>query len=137
MVTLYHWDLPQPLQDEGGFMNVSLVEHFVNYARIVIEALPQVDYWITFNEPRIICLFGYETGIIAPGLQQNVYQCAYVLLKAHAEVYHMYKKEFSNYKGESLDINFERNTYLFSLCSLQKISFSTNSIIRYYVLDLV
>lgn len=100
MATLYHWDLPQVLQDEGGFMNELLVNHFVNYSRIVIEALPQVDYWITFNEPRLICLYGYEYGILAPGLHENVYQCAYVLLKAHAETYHMYKSEFPNYTGK-------------------------------------
>lgn len=99
MATLYHWDLPQALQEQGGFMNVSLIKHFVDYARIVIQAFPEVDYWITFNEPRMICLYGYEYGSLAPGLKTNSYQCAYVLLKAHAEVYHMYKKEFPKSKG--------------------------------------
>lgn len=101
MATLYHWDLPQALEDVGGLMNVSLVQHFVDYSRIVIKALPQVRYWVTFNEPKSICLYGYARGILAPGTYQNIYQCAYVLLKAHAETYHMYKNEFTTYRGEA------------------------------------
>lgn len=99
-VTLFHWDLPQALEDVGGFTNVSLVENLVDYARIVISILPEVQYWITFNEPRIFCAFGYTIGLMAPGKKGNYYQCAYVLLKAHAEIYHMYKKEFLNYNGK-------------------------------------
>lgn len=99
VVTLFHWDFPQTLEDVGGLMNVSFIEPFVHYARVVIAALPEVPYWITFNEPRSICLYGYAKGRLAPATQQNVYQCAYVLVKAHAEVYHMYKQEFSHYKG--------------------------------------
>lgn len=81
-------------------MNVSLVQHFVDYSRIMISALPDVKYWVTFNEPKSICLYGYARGILAPGTTQNIYQCAYVLLKSHAEVYHMYKHEFSHYTGK-------------------------------------
>lgn len=100
VVTLYHWDVPQALEDVGGLMNVTIVEHFVDYARIMISALPQVKYWVTFNEPKSICLYGYARGILAPGTTQNIYQCAYVLLKSHAETYHMYKREFPHYTGK-------------------------------------
>lgn len=102
-MTLYHWDLPQPLQDVGGWTNASLVDHFVNYARIVIKNLENVGYWVTINEPKQICVWGYGNGIHAPGTTNtgiDEYLCAYVCVKAHAATYHMYKKEFPHYKGD-------------------------------------
>lgn len=81
-------------------MNASIIEHFIDYSRTMISALPDVQYWVTFNEPKSICLYGYARGILAPGTQQNFYQCAYVVLKAHAEVYHLYKSKFPYYTGK-------------------------------------
>ena len=51
-VTLYHWDLPQALQDRGGWVSREVVDHFVDYARVVCERLgDRVTGWITHNEP--------------------------------------------------------------------------------------
>ena len=65
MVTLYHWDLPQNLEDEiDGWMDTSgqLVDHYVAYADTVINTLSAagVRDWITFNEPYVFCFLGYR-----------------------------------------------------------------------------
>ena len=54
-MTLYHWDLPQELQDEGGWAVRSTAQRFADYAAIVAEALgDRVARWITLNEPQIV-----------------------------------------------------------------------------------
>ncbi len=68
--TLYHWDLPQALQDRGGWPNRETALHFAEYSRIVAERLgDRVTRWITHNEPGIMALSGYLFGAHAPGLQ--------------------------------------------------------------------
>ncbi len=67
-VTLYHWDLPQTLEDKGGWANRETVDAFVEYSRTVFERLgDRVDYWITFNEPFCTAYLGYGVGMHAPG----------------------------------------------------------------------
>lgn len=67
-VTLYHWDLPQALQDEGGWLERSTCEAFVNYADVVSRALgDRVKHWTTFNEPWCSSFLGYQYGEHAPG----------------------------------------------------------------------
>lgn len=68
MVTLYHWDLPQPLEDAGGWPRRETAEHFAEYAAIVGRALGDgVTRWITLNEPWVVANLGYRLGIHAPG----------------------------------------------------------------------
>jgi beta-glucosidase len=70
--TLFHWDLPQELQDEGGWAVRSTAQRFAEYAAIVAAALgDRVDRWITLNEPQVVVSHGYRTGEHAPGLQDN------------------------------------------------------------------
>lgn len=67
-LTLYHWDLPQRLQDEGGWPARLSAEAFVEYADAVSRSLgDRVKRWITFNEPRVSAFTGYAEGIHAPG----------------------------------------------------------------------
>jgi beta-glucosidase len=67
--TLYHWDLPQPLQDEGGWTNRATAEAFADYAAVVGAALgDRVDRWITLNEPWCSAYLGHASGVHAPGL---------------------------------------------------------------------
>jgi len=69
MVTLYHWDLPQALQDEGGWTQRDIASHFADYAGIVYEALgDRVAHWVTLNEPWCVAFLGYRDGLHAPGL---------------------------------------------------------------------
>ncbi len=69
-VTLYHWDLPQELQDEGGWAVRATAERFAEYAVIAAEALgDRVARWITINEPQVIVSNGYRHGSHAPGLR--------------------------------------------------------------------
>jgi beta-glucosidase len=68
LVTLYHWDLPQALQDRGGWRNRETAEAFGEYAALCFERFgDRVPYWITHNEPWIVAVLGHELGIHAPG----------------------------------------------------------------------
>jgi len=66
--TLYHWDLPQALQDRGGWVNRDMTGWFSNYAEIVTKALgDRVKTYAIFNEPFVFTFLGYYTGGHAPG----------------------------------------------------------------------
>ena len=68
VVTLYHWDLPQALQDEGGWVNRETAHAFAEYARVVARELGDlVDLWITLNEPWCVAFLGHASGVHAPG----------------------------------------------------------------------
>jgi beta-glucosidase len=70
--TLYHWDLPQPLQDQGGWTSRDTARRFADYAAAVGEALgDRVSRWITLNEPWCIANLGYRYGVHAPGLAND------------------------------------------------------------------
>ncbi len=87
-VTLYHWDLPQALQDRGGWDNRETVDHFVSYAREVGRRFGgQLASLCTFNEPWVVATLGHEVGIFAPGLRDRAlaYRVTHHLLLAHAE----------------------------------------------------
>ncbi|MBF8282408.1 MAG: beta-galactosidase [Anaerolineales bacterium] len=85
-VTLYHWDLPQTLQDRGGWANRDTAQHFAEYARVVCERLgDRVTHWITHNEPAVAAVAGHFTGEHAPGLQDlfATLKAAHHLLLSH------------------------------------------------------
>ena len=68
MLTLYHWDLPQALEDRGGWTARGTGGRFAEYAGIVYESLSDVvSYWITSNEPWVSAWLGYGMGVHAPG----------------------------------------------------------------------
>jgi beta-glucosidase len=72
MLTLYHWDLPQALEDRGGWTSRETSERFAEYAGIVYEALSEeVGHWITLNEPWVASWMGYGLGVHAPGRRES------------------------------------------------------------------
>jgi beta-glucosidase len=72
LLTLYHWDLPQPLQDNGGWLNRETVDRFAEYAEVIGRALgDRVPTVATLNEPFCSAFLGYATGVHAPGIRDN------------------------------------------------------------------
>lgn len=98
MVSIYHWDLPQKLQDIGGWTNAHIVDYYTDYANVLFKNFAdKVPYWVTFNEPMQTCLEGYGGTYRAPALNRHgiaEYLCTHNLLKAHANVYHLFDKQY-------------------------------------------
>lgn len=108
MVTLYHWDLPQKLQEMGGWTNPNIVDWYADYARTVYGLFgDRVKFWITMNEPNIVCYNGYGDTSMAPRLNLKgvaEYLCAKNLLMAHAKAWHIYDEEFRSTQGGTVSI---------------------------------
>ena len=84
--TLYHWDLPQPLEDAGGWLNPDTAERFRDYAAATQQELGDlISHWITLNEPWCSAFLGYATGVHAPGktVGAEAMQAAHHLLRGH------------------------------------------------------
>ncbi|MFZ5912197.1 MAG: GH1 family beta-glucosidase [Chloroflexota bacterium] len=85
-LTLYHWDLPQVLHEEGGWTNRSVAYAFADYAALMVKRLgDRVKFWTTFNEPSVVMFDGYLVGEHAPGIQdaRAAYQVGHHLVLAH------------------------------------------------------
>ena len=104
MVTMYHWDLPQALQNWGGFTNPDIVDYFVNYADLLFRRYgDRVKTWLTFNEPSMVCDAGYGEGFFAPLVNSpgvGVYICSHYLLIAHAKTYDLYQAKYKRADGK-------------------------------------
>jgi beta-glucosidase len=84
VVTLYHWDLPQPLEDSGGWPRRETAERFAEYAAIVARALGDgVARWVTVNEPCVVATNGYRLGVHAPGRADPAAAATHHLLLGH------------------------------------------------------
>ncbi|XP_059045516.1 myrosinase 1-like [Achroia grisella] len=113
VVTLFHFDLPQTLQDLGGWANPLCIEWFEEYARVVFDKYAdKVKYWITVNQPNDICIESYESDRWPPAAESKgigPYLCIKNVMLAHANVYRLYVNEYKNkYKGSvgiSLAVN--------------------------------
>ncbi|CAG9858422.1 unnamed protein product [Phyllotreta striolata] len=107
-VTIFHWDIPQVLQDMGGILNSSFVSWYSDYARECFNRFgDDVGYWITFNEPQQICTGGYGSGVFAPAVKSEgllEYLCAYQVVKAHAKAWHIYDSEFRSKQNGKISI---------------------------------
>ncbi|NLE77883.1 MAG: beta-glucosidase [Chloroflexi bacterium] len=87
-VTLYHWDLPQALQEAGGWPARQTADHFAAYADVVSRRLgDRVGHWITLNEPWVAAYAGYGNGWHAPGIRNPLaaIAAAHHLLLAHGQ----------------------------------------------------
>ncbi|HHT80356.1 MAG TPA: beta-glucosidase [Spirochaetales bacterium] len=95
VATLYHWDLPQVLQERGGWANRETAYHFQAYAEACFEHLgPYVDRWITLNEPFCAAYLGYRTGEHAPGIkdEEQANRAVHHLNLAHGLAMRSYRK---------------------------------------------
>jgi beta-glucosidase len=86
LVTLYHWDLPQALQERGGWATSDSPDWFAEYAALVADRLgDRVREWVTINEPHVVAFAGHGDGIHAPGVRDlaTAVKVAHHLLVAH------------------------------------------------------
>ncbi|KAM4544696.1 klotho [Odontesthes bonariensis] len=99
VVTLYHWDLPDHLQQSlGGWSNPELVGIFKDYADFCFHTFgDDVKYWITIDNPFVVAQHGYGTGVVAPGIKNDPdlpFRVGHNLLKAHAAAWHLYNSYY-------------------------------------------
>ncbi|XP_057457434.1 beta-glucosidase 40-like [Lotus japonicus] len=122
-VTMYHWDLPQALEDKyKGWLSTEIIKDFANYAETCFQKFgDRVKQWITFNEPHTFATQGYDVGLLAPGRcsiplrpicragnsATEPYIVAHNVLRSHAAVADIYRKKYKNTQGGSLGIAFD------------------------------
>lgn len=97
--TIYHWDLPQWLQDEGGWVNRETVDHYVKYAETLFNEFgDQIPMWITQNEPWCTAFLGHAIGVQAPGHRdwKEALAVAHHLMLSHGKAVHAFRASESN-----------------------------------------
>eukprot|EP01018_Ginkgo_biloba_P011743 Gb_21209 [translate_table: standard] len=122
-VTLFHWDLPQALEDiYDGWLSPHIVGDFAKYATACFEAFgDRVKNWITFNEPHGFSIEGYDMGLQAPGRcsilshllcragnsSSEPYMVAHNILLSHAAVVNIYRQQFKEKQRGSIGISLD------------------------------
>ena len=96
MVTLFHWDYPYALHQKGGWLNPDSSDWFVDYAKVVVDALSdRVTYWMTINEPQVFIGCGYAIGKFAPFQKlpaRDLAQMSHNVLLAHGKTVKMIRE---------------------------------------------
>jgi beta-glucosidase len=109
-ITLYHWDLPQALQDKGGWANRDIIGWFADYTQVIRDTLgDRVSNWITINEPWVVSFLSNYQGIHAPGLKDlpTAIKVAHHLMLAHAEAVPILRELPNNSQvGITLDLHY-------------------------------
>eukprot|EP00812_Abedinium_dasypus_P000504 NODE_105_length_2111_cov_853.590953.p1 GENE.NODE_105_length_2111_cov_853.590953~~NODE_105_length_2111_cov_853.590953.p1 ORF type:complete len:484 (-),score=104.96 NODE_105_length_2111_cov_853.590953:506-1957(-) len=109
-VTLYHWDLPQCLEDEyGGWLGRQIVADFEAYAALAFRLFgDRVGHWLTLNEPWCSSVLGYCTGEHAPGRKEKpeteTYLSAHHMILAHASAVRCYRQDFKHLQGGKIGL---------------------------------
>ena len=110
-VTIYHWDLPQRLQDIGGWMNPAITDYFEKYAGFLFKEFGEdVPIWITLNEPWVFTILGYGFGEHAPGYRdmKSALKSAYNAVVAHGKAVKAYRETGLKGKiGITLNMGYE------------------------------
>ncbi|XP_069487983.1 cytosolic beta-glucosidase-like isoform X2 [Ambystoma mexicanum] len=111
LVTLYHFDMPQAVENQGGWRSDKTVEIFNEYARFCFDTFGnKVKFWITINEPHVVAEYGYEQGLIAPGVTDpgiGVYHVGHNMIKAHAKAWHTYHLLFKEKQHGQVSISLD------------------------------
>lgn len=106
--TLYHWDLPQHLEEaEGGWLSDSISDRFADYTQVCFSAFgDRVKRWITINEAWVVAILGYGQGVFAPGHNSTSepYIAGHNLLLAHAKAVKVYRTQFQAEQGGLIGI---------------------------------
>jgi len=109
--TLFHWDLPEALDDRGGWLNRDIADWFCDYAVTVWDALgDRVEMWSTLNEPWVVTDGGYLSGVLAPG-HANLFEApiaTHNLLRAHGMAVQQFRSTNAAKKGTiGITVNLE------------------------------
>ncbi len=109
-VTLYHWDLPQTLQDMGGWPHRDIAKYFAEYAAVCFDELGEkVKFWMTLNELTCASYSSYESGKLAPGIRgdgQASFSAAHHLLLGHGLAVRAYRDTGQDGQiGVACDVN--------------------------------
>ncbi|KAK6157880.1 hypothetical protein DH2020_012128 [Rehmannia glutinosa] len=126
-VTLYHWDLPQSLEDKyRGWLNPQIIKDFATFAETCFKEFgDRVKYWITLNEPHNVAVQGYDVGLQAPGRcsillgafcragnsATEPYIVGHNMLLSHAAVVDIYKKKYKVKQQGSIGITLDTYWY--------------------------
>ncbi|PQM37353.1 vicianin hydrolase [Prunus yedoensis var. nudiflora] len=126
-VTLFHWDLPQTLEDEyDGFLSPKIVDDFQDYANFCFKTFgDRIKHWVTLNEPVTYCVNGYNGGSYAPGRCSNYvgnctagnsatepYIVGHHLLLAHAYAVKLYRDKYQAFQKGKIGISVVTFWYL-------------------------
>jgi beta-glucosidase len=105
LATLYHWDLPQALEDRGGWTNRESAEWFADYAALMFAELDGVDRWITHNEPWVTAFLGHAYGTKAPGHRdwREAIEVGHNVLASHARAVEAFRAVGRGEIGITLD----------------------------------
>ncbi|KAM5567360.1 hypothetical protein ABKV19_015443 [Rosa sericea] len=122
-VTLYHWDLPQALEDRyTGWLDAQIIKDFAVYAETCFQKFgDRVKHWITFNEPHTFAVQGYDVGLQAPGRcsillhlfcragnsATEPYIVAHNVILSHATVADIYRKKYKSKQKGSIGASFD------------------------------
>ncbi|KAI8467355.1 MAG: glycoside hydrolase superfamily [Monoraphidium minutum] len=110
LVALYHWDMPQALQEAyGGFTSPKVVDDYLHFADTAFRLFgPKVKTWLTFIEPSVICNQQYGNGQFAPGIDygdKGRYACGHQVLLAHAAAARLYRARYAPAQGGRLSFS--------------------------------
>ncbi|GLJ09702.1 hypothetical protein SUGI_0114460 [Cryptomeria japonica] len=145
LVTLFHFDSPQSLQDEhGGFLGQNIVRDFADFSDVCFSEFgDRVKFWVTFNEPHGFAAGGYDSGTAAPGRHTGKngnlskgnsatepYIVAHNIILAHAAAVSLYKSKYQAVQNGSIGITLESsrtlpysNTYLDKMAAQRAMDF--------------
>lgn len=95
LVTIFHWDLPVWVYEEGGWKNKCIIKYFEEYTKVVVEAFSdEVTYWMTMNEPQCFIMNGYLQGAHAPFKRNylSLSRLTQICMLSHAATVRMIRK---------------------------------------------